>query len=205
MSLDTISQVLEIECCWIQTVEGAHRTRLAAERGLTEEMKEELATMDMAQGLAREVIGLGHRILVPDLTANGAYGLESFREAGFKWLVAVPLMTYRVHGILGIASRNRKLLKKETPELAMVIGGLIGTALNKSRLFQKSIRQEKPGPDLPADEVATPEPPGGKPPAKQTATPGPPRKRHSPADEEKPFDVHARHMKKFRGTHEPGQ
>jgi hypothetical protein len=202
MSLDTISQVLEIECCWIQTVEGAHRARLAAERGLTEEMRQELATMDMTRELAREVIGLGHRILVPDLTANGAYGLESFREAGFKWLVAVPLMTYRVHGILGIASRNRKLLKKETAELALVIGGLIGTALNKSRLFQKSTSCEKPGPDRPADEVATPKPPEGEATTEETAVPEPSRKSHSPAHGEKPFDAHARRMKKFRGAHE---
>ena len=204
MSLDTISQVMEIECCWIQTVDGTRHARLAAERGLTKEMQAELASIDMAEGLVGEVIGLGHRILIPDLSVNGAYGLESFRKAGFKWLIAVPLMTYRVHGILGIASRNKRLFKKETPELAMVIGGLIGTALNKSRLSQKSGRQEKPGPVRPVDDITPPKAPEAGPPPGQTAVPAPgaPRERHAPTREEKPFDAHSRRMKKFRGAHE---
>jgi hypothetical protein len=202
MSLDTLSQVLEVECCWIQTSEGGRRARLAAERGLTPEMRAELASMDMGHSFAGEIIGLGHRIVIPELAADGAYGLASFRKAGFKWLVAVPLMTYRVHGILGIASRSRKLLRKETPELTMVIGGLIGTALNKSRLFQKSAKAEKPGPGR-HEEAGEPSKASQ---AGEAAAPAaaPPRGKKGPRGEERPFDAHARHMKKFRGSHEPG-
>ena len=186
MSLDTLSQVLDVDCCWVQTIEGTRRTRLAAERGLTSEMQAELVSMDMTHRFNREIIGLGHNVLIPDLSADGAYGLEPFREAGFKWLLAVPLMTYRVHGILGIASRNKKKFKKETPELTMLIGGLIGTALNKSRLFQKTAKASKaePQPDK------TPRP-----------VPEPRQEERPSVREEKPFDTHSRRMKKFRGSH----
>jgi transcriptional regulator with GAF, ATPase, and Fis domain len=230
MSLDTLTQVMGIECCWIQTVDGARHHRLTAERGLSPAMQSELAAMDKDQGFAGDIIGMGHRIVVPDLAADGAYGLGSFREAGFKWLVAVPLMTYRVHGILGIASRNKKLFKKETPDLAMVIGGLIGSALNKSHLFHKALKKEKPAPakaeapvepppeNVPAAVEAEAPPPKESPaPPEATAkAPGemkstaqkrsaPLREKPSSRREERPFDAHARRLKKFRGAHKPGQ
>jgi transcriptional regulator with GAF, ATPase, and Fis domain len=191
MSLDTLSQVMEVECCWIQTIEGAHRPSLAAERGLTPEMREELAAMDAEHGFAVEVIGLGHRVVIPDLSADGAHGLVSFRQAGFKWLIAVPLMTYRVHGILGIASRKKKVLRKETPELAMVIGGLIGAALNKSHLSQKPGREKR--------QVKSEEPKSQPQPEAVTVPP-----KQDEAQQDKPFQAHRRRMKSFRGSHEPG-
>ena len=191
MSLDTLSQVMEVECCWIQTIEGAHRPSLAAERGLTPEMRAELAAMDTDRGFTGEVIGLGHRVIIPDISADGAHGLGSFREAGFKWLVAVPLMTYRVHGILGIASRKRKALRKETPELAMVIGGLIGAALNKSHLSQKTGREKR--------QVKSEEPKSQPQPEAVSTLP-----KQDEVQQDKPFQAHRRRMKSFHGSHEPG-
>jgi signal transduction protein with GAF and PtsI domain len=228
MSLDTISQVMKVDCCWIHTIDGARRPKLAAERGLTREMRAELDKLDTDQGLAEEIIGLGHRIVVPDLSADGAYGLESFRKAGFRWLVAVPLLTYRVHGILGIASRTKKMLRKETPELVMVIGGLIGAALNKARLSHRPAREKKPGTNKPPAEV---EPRLGAGPVSEVK-PAPEAKpatevlaaqKHKPAPDtgqapaarpvptpdsspkEKPFEAHRRRMQKFRGSHQSGQ
>jgi hypothetical protein len=186
MSLDTLSQVMKIECCWIQTIEGTRRPRLAAERGLTLEMRAELAAMDMDRGFTGEIIGLGRRVIIPDLSADGAYGLESFRKAGFRWLIAVPLMTYRVHGILGIASRSKKMLRKETPELAMVIGGLIGAALNRSGLSHRPAREKKPGTVRSEPEAR-------------------PVRAPDSTQREKRFEAHQRRMQKFRGSHEPGQ
>jgi hypothetical protein len=61
-------------------------------------------------------------------------GIEPFHRAGIRWLIAVPLMTYRVHGILGAASRYRNRLDKHTPDLIMVTGRLIATALVKTNL-----------------------------------------------------------------------
>ncbi len=204
MSLDTLSQVLEVDCCWIQTIEGMRRARLAAERGLTSEMQAELVSMDMAHRFNREIIGLGHHVLIPDLSTDGAYGLEPFRKAGFKWLLAVPLMTYRVHGILGIASRNKKHLKKETPELTMLVGGLIGTALNKYRLFQKSTKAEKMKPERIEEPEKVPKASNAEPQLDKASdpVPEPQQEEHPSVREEKPFDAHSRRMKRFRGFHE---
>ena len=144
MTLDTLVRTLGTECCWVQTIDSAKLSlQLAAERGFNSEMRREMSAMDMSQGFGRQVVGLANGIVIPDLSRDGRYGLRSFGTAGYRWLLAVPLMTYRVHGVLGIASRNRKRLRKETPDLAMVIAGLIGTALNKAGLTTEPQLREK--------------------------------------------------------------
>jgi len=136
MTLDTLAQVLEIECCWVQTINTAEWSlHLAAERGFSSGMRREIAAVEMGHGFGRQVVGAGNSIVIPDLSRDGRYGLSSFRAAGYRWLVAAPLMTYRVHGLLGVASRHKKRLRKETADLVAVIAGLIGTALNKAGLY----------------------------------------------------------------------
>jgi signal transduction protein with GAF and PtsI domain len=136
MALDTLSQVLGVDCCWIQTIADKKQKRLAlaAERGFNPEIRREIANMDMGHAFSEQILGLGQVITIPDLSNDGLYGMPSFKNTGFKWLVAVPLMTYRAHGILGAASRNRKLLHKDTPDLIMTIAGLIASALMKAQL-----------------------------------------------------------------------
>jgi transcriptional regulator with GAF, ATPase, and Fis domain len=147
MTLDTLGQVLDIECCWVQTINARKRSlHLAAERGFSSEMRREISAVDMGHNFSKQVVGTGNGIVIPDLSRDGRYGLSSFRAAGYRWLVAVPLMTYRVHGVLGIASRHKKRLHKETADLVMVIAGLIGTALNKASLSQEFPVPEKPEP-----------------------------------------------------------
>lgn len=90
---------------------------------------------------------MGNKIIVPDLNSDSLYAPASFRTAGFKWLVAVPLMTYRAHGLLGAASKNRKSLEKDTPDLIMVIAGLIANALSKSHLTGSFIRRSNKPPE----------------------------------------------------------
>lgn len=116
--------------------------------------------MDLDHDFSEQIIGLGHKVVIPDLNNDGLYGLSSFRNAGFRWLVAVPLMTYRVHGILGIASRNRKTFQKETAELIMVIAGLIGNALSKANLehcFPNGKKTGKTTASEPLEKTVTPE------------------------------------------------
>jgi transcriptional regulator with GAF, ATPase, and Fis domain len=146
MALDTLSQVLGVDCCWIQTIADKKQKKLtlAAERGFSPEIRREIAGMDMGHVFSEQVIGLGHIITIPDLSNDGLYGIPSFRNTGFKWLVAVPLMTYRAHGILGAASRDRKLLHKDTPDLIMTIAGLIAAALMKADLSKSAPEPERP-------------------------------------------------------------
>ena len=142
-ALDTLAQILAIECCWIQTIGDRKKQKLtlAAERGFTEAMKAEITAMDLTHEFTGQIIGMGHKITIPDLSNDGRYGLESFGKAGYKWAAAVPLMTYRCWGLLGTASKSRKLLKKDTPELIMVIGGLIAHAWSKSQMTGGAVRR----------------------------------------------------------------
>ena len=205
MVLDTLSQVLKIECCWIQTINDRKHKQLllAAERGFSDKMRLEVSSMDTSHGFSNQIIGLGHNIVIPDLYNDGVYGLSSFRTAGYRWLVAAPLMTYRVHGVLGIASRDKKLLHKETADLVMVIAGLIGTALNKTYLFQKSVTQEKPVDSM--EKVIKVDP--AKPdlqstgPAYTSTSPVPVSDKKPALPAEGTFKSHTRKMDKFRESH----
>jgi hypothetical protein len=148
-ALDTLAQVLKVDCCWIQTISDRKNKelRLAAARGFTDEIRREINTMDLDHDFSEQIIGLGHKVVIPDLHNDGLYGLSSFRQAGYRWLVAVPIMTYRVHGILGTASHNKKGLQKETADLIMVIAGLIGNSLSKAyleRTFPAAKKAEPP-------------------------------------------------------------
>jgi signal transduction protein with GAF and PtsI domain len=199
MTLDTLAQVLGIECCWVQTIDARKRLlHLAAERGFSSEMRKEIAAVDMGHNFGKQIIGLGNSLVIPDLAANGRYGLSSFRAAGYRWLVAAPLMTYRVHGVLGVASRHKKRLRKETADLITVIAGLIGTALNKAGLSRGSPAPKKPEPPLDKEnnpETVIP---------KEEVTPSVP---HELTEEkakqapESPFSRHTSEMKAFRHRH----
>jgi hypothetical protein len=152
--LDTLAQVTGIECLWIQTTgEGKARIlKLAAERGFSEAMKAEIRGMDMGHSFTGEIIGRGGKIIITNLNNDGLYGLDTFRTGGYRWLAAVPLMTYRANGILGAASRKKNLLEDETPELLMVVGGMIASALTKAYLSRNIAIAKKPA------AVETPEP-----------------------------------------------
>jgi signal transduction protein with GAF and PtsI domain len=203
MTLETLSQALKTECCWVQTISSRKRAlSLAAQRGFSPEMKQEMASMDMNHRFSEQIVGLGNEIVIPDLSSNGRYGLSSFRKAGFKWLVAAPLMTYRVHGILGIASRNKKRLNRETADLTKVIAGLIGTALNKAWLSQKPAAPEKT--DQPAAKEApkeSSEPRAVTPAAGQPGTPRSSSDKPAAKPAEGTFSRHASKMKSFRNSH----
>jgi signal transduction protein with GAF and PtsI domain len=198
MTLDTLARVLGIECCWVQTIDARKRLlHLAAERGFSSEMRREITAVDMGHSFGKQIIGLGNSIVIPDLSVNGRYGLPSFRAAGYRWLVAAPLMTYRVHGVLGVASRHKKRLRKETADLVTVIAGLIGTALNKAGLSRVSTVTKKPeplgkethpGPATPKEEIPPPVP-----------YELPDENAEKPA--EGAFSKHASKMKAFRRRH----
>jgi signal transduction protein with GAF and PtsI domain len=145
-ALDTFAQALKLDCCWIQTLGDRKQSRLtlAAERGFTPEIRAEIGAMDLGHSFSEQTIGLGHKIVIPDLSNDGLYGLPSFKTAGYRWLVAAPMMTYRAYGILGAASRNRRLPDKDTADLIMVIAGMIAAGLSKSYLAARPTEPEKP-------------------------------------------------------------
>jgi len=99
--------------------------------------------MGLTHEFSGQIIGMGNKIVIPDLNNDGAYGLSSFQAAGYKWLVAVPLMTYRAWGLLGTASKNKKILEKNTADLIMVIAGLIANALSKAHMSGSFNRRGK--------------------------------------------------------------
>lgn len=144
MVLETLFGILRIDCCWIQllTLES-RKPWLASYRGFTPDMEREIGSMEMGQRLGHQVAGLGHNIAIPDLSRHREYGLSSFSKAGLRSLVAVPLRTYHMLGVIGIASRAKKQFSMEVTELLTVIASAVGVALDKADLYQRALAREK--------------------------------------------------------------
>ncbi len=90
----------------------------------------------------KEVVGLGNKVIIPKLSMNGRYGLAAFKKAGFYSLVGVPITTYRVLGIAGVAYKSRKRFNNDFPELLAVIAKLIGMGLNKNSIIENKARTD---------------------------------------------------------------
>jgi len=57
---------------------------LAADHGFSDKIRSEVVAMDLTQDFAAGYRD-GNKIVIPDLNNDGAYGLASFRESGYKW------------------------------------------------------------------------------------------------------------------------
>ena len=141
-----------MDCCWVQLVRlGSGKLPLSACRGFTQEMQREMASIDMEHRFSHEIVGLGHQVIINNLSRDGNYNIPVFERAGFCSLVAVPIMTYRVHGILGMAYRDRKKLGRDYTELIAVIANLIGMSLNKTMLNKQP--RELPKQPYPSNRI----------------------------------------------------
>lgn len=143
-ALDTLTELLNTDCCWIQLVSlGSAKLPVVACRGFTPDMRREMASMNLGHRFSNEIIGLGHSIAIPKLSQDGNYGIPVFEKSGFRSLVAVPIMTYRIHGVIGVAYRVRRKFSEDFTQLLAVIANLIGMSLNKSMLYQQLVAKQK--------------------------------------------------------------
>ena len=132
-----------MDCCWIQLISlDSNRLSLAAYRGFNPDIQRELNLMDINHCFCNEIVGMGNKIVIPNLRIDGKFNLPIFEKEGFSSLIAVPIMTYRIHGILGFAYRVRRKFDKDYSEVLAVIANLIGMALNKSMLQNLTFLRE---------------------------------------------------------------
>lgn len=105
--------------------------------------------------LFREVLGLGNRIIIPNLCMDGAYGMSVFEKAGFCSLVAVPITTYKVLGILGAADKKKRRFGNDIAQLLSVIASLVGVSLTKTSIMQPVLPEKTKMPGELKAESAT--------------------------------------------------
>lgn len=115
-------------------------------------MKREMDLIDRDHHFSHEIIGLGHKIIIPSLNRDGKYNIPFFRQSGYRSLLAVPIMTYRIHGILGMAFRSKMKFREDYTQLLDVIANLIGMSLHKSSLSEPQI-QKRPAEPANSDEM----------------------------------------------------
>jgi signal transduction protein with GAF and PtsI domain len=204
MMLDTISRELKADCCWVQLVNaGNNQLPLVASLGFSPDMKQGMNSMEKDHLFPHEIIGLGHNINIPSLNRDGRYDIPFFAESGYKSLLAVPIMTYRVHGILGIAYRSRVKFSEEFAHLITVIANLLGMALHKSNIDTQRLMKNQPenSPSVTAKPGSVPPEAGVK---TENIDQKPDIKQVSPEKKKalrKSFSDHKKHMKLFNESH----
>ncbi len=141
--LDTLSEVFNADCGWVQMVSPAdQRLVLAAHRGFIGIMQWEISSSESTQDFGNLVARFGHKIVVSHLSRQDTVDLKSFRMARLRSLVAVPITTYRTSGVLGIASSKKNQFGQDSAELLAVIASMIGTALDKAKLYERINSQQ---------------------------------------------------------------
>jgi len=120
----------------------SNELNLVSSRNFTYEIHQEMDQMDMNHFFVQEVVGLGNRVIIPNLSMDGNYGMAMFEKAGFYSLIAVPITTHKILGIMGAAYKSRKRFSTDFPELLAVIANLIGMALNKNVVAENNIPPE---------------------------------------------------------------
>jgi GAF domain-containing protein len=150
-TLDTITGIYKADCCWVQLADtGGDKLPLVASLGFTEYMKREMNLLDRNHRFSHEIIGMGHNVVIHHLNRNGKYDIPIFSKSGFRSLLAVPIMTYRIHGILGMAFRSKMKFSDDFTRLFDVIAKLLGMSLHKSTLNEhvwEKTKSERVSPD----------------------------------------------------------
>ena len=152
-TLDTLSGIFKADCCWVQLANtGGDSLPLVASLGFTPDMKREMSLLDRDHRFSHEIVGLGHKIIITSLNRDGKYNIPIFKKSGFRSLLAVPIMTYRIHGVLGMAFRSKMNFSEDLTQLFDVIANLIGMSLHKS-MQNGELIQKRPAEPASSDEV----------------------------------------------------
>ena len=138
-TLDCLSETLDISCSWVHLAgKTGKNPNLVSQRNFTEDIFHEMTRMNKSHPVFKEVVGLGNRIVIPNLSLDGAYSMGAFEKAGFFSLVAVPITTYKVLGILGVADKKKRRFGNDFAQLLSVIGNLVGVSLTRITVPQES-------------------------------------------------------------------
>jgi|GEM_PF-2147179 len=144
--LDRLMEFLEIDCCWIQLLNGVSgELFLLSHRGFTKEMAKEIASLKLDQSLTGHVASTGKLVVIPDISADARYTLVSPTKAGLHSFAATPLRSgKKVIGVLGIASRTKSKFTDQETALLNILGSQIGMAIDRIHLYQQSkLEQEE--------------------------------------------------------------
>jgi hypothetical protein len=127
-----MSRTLKVDCCWVQVIDlGSHKLSLSAYHGFTPLILEKMTDMDLNHSFVEETSGIGSPSVIQDLKLDGRFGMSFFAKEGFRSLVAVPIFTYRIIGILGTAFRVKKRFDKDYIDLLVAIAGIVGVVHDK--------------------------------------------------------------------------
>jgi transcriptional regulator with GAF, ATPase, and Fis domain len=195
IALDSVSRLLGADCCWIQFVTPDKELTLTASQNLPALLQKKLGKMSSTHPFAREISGMGNPVVLPYLNQDGRFDIAAFEDEGYHSLLAVPIMTYHVLGIMGAAFRHEKFFTNDDTGLLATIAGIIGMVYHKLP-SAKTVNQTTPPPPEPAPKTTPVQKTTPLPSVRTAATSAKPKPAGKFLDEE-----HRHRMQAFRKTH----
>jgi hypothetical protein len=144
--LNVLTRVMGVDASWVHLADtGTRQEVLTTSRGLTIAQNEALLAPAL-RSVLEDRIGTGDLMIIPDLSRDEKLSASTFVAAGFGSLVAVPLLTTRMKGILGTMWRVTKSFDADYGFLLLIIGSLVGSALERADIYEQLLGQVEPEP-----------------------------------------------------------
>lgn len=143
---DALKEVLTVtgmQAGWIYLPDNNSKfLRVVAYRGVEDSFVKKIDLLEQGEGIAGKVVLSGVPIMLEDISGDSRATRGVVWDEGFKALASIPLRSKEtLLGVMNLASRSPHPFMPDEAKLLHSTGGLIGTAIENSMLYEKVKKQ----------------------------------------------------------------
>jgi len=141
-ALDKTLEMVDVEAGGIYLLEPDGVLRIAAQRGMSTDLVEEIERLPVGEGFSGRVAASGDPLVVNDLAVDPRLTRGAVRESGFRSLAVLPIRSRGdVLGTLYVITREEREFTSQDVQLLTAIGHQIGVAVANARLYEAGQRR----------------------------------------------------------------
>jgi K+-sensing histidine kinase KdpD len=115
------------------------RSVLNEYRGFNDQLLERLKNIELRESLLGNVLRQSQPLILNQINGNPDYFLSSLTQAGYKSLLAVPMVSANeTSGIIGVTTTAEHIFMPMEVDLLRAIGREIAVAISNSQLFEEA-------------------------------------------------------------------
>ena len=135
-TLEKLLEVIDIDGGWIQLLaEDGHTLSMVAHRGFSQELLEETRTLRVGESITGKVAETCQPIVLEKVSDDPRPKVETAKQENLHTFAGVPIKSHdRVLGVLGVFSREPRMLSPLKIQTLTSIGHQIGVAIENTQL-----------------------------------------------------------------------
>ena len=143
---DALKEVLTVtgmQAGWVYLPDNNNSfLRVVAYRGVEDSFVKKIDLLESGEGIAGKVILSGVPIMLEDVSGDSRVTRGVVWEEGFKAFASIPLRSKEtLLGVMNLAARSPHPFTPDEAKLLHSTGGLIGTAIENSMLYERVKKQ----------------------------------------------------------------